>query len=70
MRSCPPCAPGLYTVATSARVDDRVLDEGILLQSLHPHMPQREAWRAFACPHCGGRYDKDGKLHTVPREWG
>ena len=67
--SCPQCEQGLYTVATPARVDDLVLDEGLLLQPLHPQIPQREAWRAFACPHCGGRYYRDGKFHTVHREW-
>jgi hypothetical protein len=67
--SCPQCAAGLYTVAAPARVADLVPDDGLLRQPLHPHRPKREAWRAFACPHRGGRYDKDGKLHTVHREW-
>jgi hypothetical protein len=67
--SCPRCGEGLYTVAASASVDDLVLDDGILLQPLNPTIPKREAWRAFACPRCGGQYYKEGKFHTKQGGW-
>jgi hypothetical protein len=37
--------------------------------SLNTTIPQRDAWKALACPRCGGRYYKDGKFHTVQRGW-
>ena len=67
--SCPQCEEGLYTVTAPSSVDDLVLDDGILLRPLNTTIPQREAWRALACPSCGGRYYKDGKLHTLQRGW-
>ena len=67
--SCPHCEDNLYQVAARASIDDLVLDDGVMLQPLDPTIPKREAWRALACPHCGGRYYKDGKLHTVQGGW-
>jgi hypothetical protein len=54
---------------TRARIEDLVLDEGMLLHPLNTTIPQRDAWRAFACPRCGGRYYRDGKFHTVQAGW-
>ena len=67
--SCPQCEEGLYKVTTRASIDDLVLDDGILLQPLNTTIPQRDAWKALACPRCGGRYHKDGKLHTLQHGW-
>jgi predicted RNA-binding Zn-ribbon protein involved in translation (DUF1610 family) len=67
--SCPQCEEGLYKVTTRASVDDLVLDDGTLLQPFNTTIPKRDTWRAFACPRCGGRYYKDGKIHTVQAEW-
>jgi predicted RNA-binding Zn-ribbon protein involved in translation (DUF1610 family) len=67
--ACPRCGEGLYTVAASASVEDLVLDDGILLQPLNPTIPKREAWRAFACPRCGGQYYKEGKFYTKHGGW-
>jgi hypothetical protein len=67
--SSPQCKEGLYKVTARASIDDLVFDDGTLLQPLNTTIPQREAWRASACPRCGGRYHKDGQLHTVQSGW-
>jgi hypothetical protein len=67
--SCPQCEEGLYKVTVRASIDDLVLDDGTLLQPLNTTIPKRDAWRVLACPKCGGRYHKDGKLHTVQAGW-
>jgi hypothetical protein len=67
--SCPQCEEGLYKVTVRASIDDLVLDDGTLLQPLNTTIPKRDAWRALACPRCGDRYHKDGKLHTVQAGW-
>ena len=67
--SCPQCEEGLYKVTTRASIDELVLDDGILLQPLNTTIPKRDALRALACPWCGGRYYKDGQLHTVQHGW-
>ena len=60
---------GLYKVTARAGIDDLVLNDGPLLQPLNTTIPKRDVWRALACPRCGGRYHKDGKLHTLQRGW-
>ena len=67
--SYPQCKEGLYKVTTRASIDDLVLDDGTLLQPLNTTIPKRDVWRVLACPRCGGRYHKDGKLHTVQSGW-
>jgi hypothetical protein len=67
--SCPQCEEGLYKITTRASVHDIVLDDGTILQPLNATLPEREAWKALACPQCGGWCYKDGKLHTVQRGW-
>ena len=67
--SCPQCEEGLYKVPVRASINDIVLDDGTILQPLNTTIPQRDAWRALACPKCGGRYYRDGKLHTLQRGW-
>ena len=63
------CEEGLYKVTARASIEDLVLDDGTLLQPLNATIPKRDALRALACPRCGGRYHKDGKLHTVQHGW-
>ena len=67
--SCPQCEEGLYRLTTHASIDDLVLDDGTLLHPLNTTIPKRDALRALACPWCGGRYYKDGQLHTVQHGW-
>ena len=67
--SCPQCEEGHNKITTRAGVNDLVLDDSVLLQPLNTTIPQRDAWRTLACPRCGGRYYKDGKLHTLQAGW-
>lgn len=67
--SCPQCEEGLYKVTTCTSVQEVVLDDGMIPQPLNPIFPKRDAWRALACPFCGGQYYKDGKMHTVQNRW-
>src|SRR5262245_48052284 len=67
--SCSQCGEGLYKVTRSATTQDLVLDAGAILKPLNQTIPTRDAWRALVCPVCGGRYCKDGKLHTVQQRW-
>jgi hypothetical protein len=67
--SCPQCGEGLYKLSERATMQQVVLDAGTVLAPLNQTIPTREAWRALACPFCGGRYCKDGKLHTVQHGW-
>jgi hypothetical protein len=41
--SCPQCEEGLYKLTTRARIEDLVLDDGMLLQPLNTTIPQRGA---------------------------
>lgn len=67
--SCPQCEEGLYKVIARTSVDEIVLDDGAILQPLNTTIPKRDAWRGLACPKCGGRYHRDGKLHTLQGGW-
>jgi len=66
---CPTCGAGLFTTTTALTVQDIVLDEGTLLVPLTHTMPSREVWALRACPFCGARMVKDGKMHTSQRGW-
>ena len=64
---CPTCGEGLSTTTTALTVQDIVLDEGTLLVPLTHPMPSREGWAPLACPFCGTRLVKDGKIHSPNR---
>jgi len=66
---CPTCGAGLFTTTTALTVQDIVLDEGTLLVPLTHTMPAREVWAPLACPFCGARLAKDGKMHTSHQGW-
>jgi len=66
---CPACGEGLSRTTTALTVQDIVLDEGTLLVPLTHPMPSREGWAPLACPFCGTRLVKDGKIHTSPQGW-
>lgn len=42
---------------------------GIVLVPLNQRIPARAAWSTLACPRCGGRLLKDGKIHTLQHGW-
>src|SRR5437762_2014615 len=61
--SCPACGEGLYKVTTRATTVDIVLDDGSLLVLLNRTIPARTAWTSLACPCCGARLLRAGRLH-------
>jgi hypothetical protein len=67
--SCSACEEGLCKVTQRATTADLVLDDGPLLHPLNTMVPPRDVWQALACPQCGGRVYKDGKLYTLQRGW-
>jgi hypothetical protein len=67
--SCPTCGEGLYKVIARATTEDLVLNDGTCLAPLNRTIPPRDVWKPLACPFCGGRLFKDGKLHTVQHGW-
>jgi hypothetical protein len=67
--SCPTCGEGLYKTTTQVTTKDLVLDDGTLLVPLNHTIPSRDAWAPLACPLCGGRLLKDGRIHTLQHGW-
>ena len=67
--SCSDCGEGLYKVTTCTTTADIVLDDGTILKPLNTTIPPRDAWQSQACVKCGGRVDKEGKIHTVQEGW-
>jgi predicted RNA-binding Zn-ribbon protein involved in translation (DUF1610 family) len=67
--ACPACGEGLYKLTRRATTQDVVLDEGEILAPLNTMIPEREAWRTLACPFCGARLLKDGRVHTLQYGW-
>ena len=67
--SCPACGEGLYKVTTRATTVDIVLDDGSLLVPLNHTILARTAWTSLACPCCGARLLRAGRLHTLQRGW-
>jgi hypothetical protein len=67
--SCPACGEGLYKLTARATLTDLVLDDGTLLTPLNPTIPRLRVWQDLACPHCGGRYYRDGQLYTLQYGW-
>ena len=52
-----------------ACTSDLVLDDGAILVPLNATIPSRDAWRTLACPVCGARLLKSGKIHTLQYGW-
>src|SRR5439155_17262763 len=67
--SCPACGEGLYKVTTRATTVDIVLDDGSLLVPLNHTILARIAWTSLACPCCGARLLRDGRIHTLQQGW-
>ena len=63
--SCPGCGEGRYKVTARCTTEDLVLDDGTILVPLNRTSPVRDAWAPLACPFCGGRLLKDGRIHTL-----
>ena len=69
--SCPTdsCGLGLYKVVEPASFEDLVLFDDIKLRRLNDTVPPRDVWQSLACPFCGSRLLKDGKVHTLQYGW-
>ena len=67
--SCPACGEGLCKVTTHATTVDIVLDDGSLLVPLNRTVPPRTAWTHLACPFCGARLLRAGRIHTLQQGW-
>lgn len=66
---CPECGEGLYKVTQEVSAAGIVLDDGTVLVPLNRSIPARDAWKPLACPLCGARLLKDGKIHTLQHGW-
>jgi hypothetical protein len=67
--SCPECGEGVYKVTARVVMQDLVLADGTFLAPLNTRIPARDGWKPLACPLCGGRLLKDGRIHTLQRAW-
>ena len=67
--SCPTCGEGLYKVTTRATTVDIAFDDSSLLVPLNHTILARAAWTSLACPCCGARLLRAGRLHTLQRGW-
>jgi hypothetical protein len=66
---CPECGEGLYKVTQETSTAGIVLDDGTVVVPLNQSISARDAWKPLACPLCGGRLLKDGKIHTFQDGW-
>lgn len=69
--SCPSdnCGHGLYKVVEPASFADLVIFDDVKLARLNDAIPRRNVWEVLACPLCGARLLKDGKIHTLQYGW-
>jgi hypothetical protein len=69
--SCPSeaCGLGLYRLVAPASFEDVVVFDDQVLAPLNTTIPSRDVWQTLACPFCGARLLKDGKIHTLQNDW-
>lgn len=69
--SCPSddCGLGLYKVVEPASFKDLVIFDDVKLARLNDAIPRRNVWEVLACPLCGARLLKEGKIHTFQYGW-
>lgn len=69
--ACPSdaCGLGLYKVVEPASFEDLVIFDDVKLTHLNDTIPRRNVWEVLACPLCGARLLKDGKIHTLQYGW-
>ncbi len=69
--SCPAesCGLDLYKVVQPASFEDLVVFDDVKLVRLNDTVPVRDVWQVLACPFCGARLLKDGKIHTFQHGW-
>ena len=71
MLSCPfeACGFGLYRIVEPATLEDLVVFDDKVLVPFNNTIPPLDVWQMLACPLCGSRVLKDGKVHTVQQGW-
>ena len=69
--SCPAddCGRGLYRIVALATFADLVVFDDKVLAPLNETIPPHHVWQVLACPFCGSRLLKDGKVHTLQSGW-
>jgi hypothetical protein len=63
------CGLGLYRIVVSATFEDLVVFDDKVLVPLNATIPPHDVWQTLACPFCGARLLKDGKVHTLRHGW-
>jgi len=63
------CGLGLYRIVMPATIEDLVVFDDTVLAPLNATIPPRDVWQTLACPFCGARLLKDGKVHTLQFGW-
>lgn len=69
--SCPSdnCGIGLYRTVETASFADLVIFADVKLTRLNDTIPRRNVWEVLACPLCGARLLKEGKIYTLQYGW-
>lgn len=69
--TCPEdgCGLGLYRIVEAASFEDLVVFDDIRLRPLNDTIPAHDVWQVLACPFCGSRLLKEGKIHTLQSGW-
>jgi hypothetical protein len=63
------CGLGLYRIVVPATFEDLVVFDDEVLAPLNATIPPHDVWQTLACPFCGARLLKDGKVYTLPWGW-
>jgi hypothetical protein len=69
--SCPAehCGLGRYRIVAPATFEDLVIFDDKDLAPLNNTISPYDVWPILACPFCGARLLKDGKVHTLQNGW-
>ena len=69
--SCPSveCGRALYRLITPGTFTDLVIFDDRVLAPYNDTIPPHNVWQTLACPFCGARLLKDGKIHTLQIGW-
>jgi len=63
------CSLGLYRIVAPATFEDLAVFDDTVLVPLNVTIPPYDVWQTLACPFCGARLLKDGKVHTLQFGW-
>jgi hypothetical protein len=65
----PENALGRYRIVAPATFEDLVIFDDKDLAPLNNTISPYDVWPILACPFCGARLLKDGKVHTLQNGW-